>query len=243
MPYGLPVFYRRIILLLCLSVFTGICRAQTEQAPEPQENKKPRPENVKLIHEESDGKGNLVRIIRYNQGNMRVTETITIPIKRPVNNHIKIDPDTLIRDSVYLVINKTNYTLQVRYRKRVIRAYKAVFGPTPTQNKCMEGDRCTPEGWFRISGLNPRSKYHKFLRINYPNDSSQRRFQQLKKEGVVPATARIGGDIGIHGIWKGGDDLIELGIGWTDGCVALKNRDMEELYSMVGIGTRVYIGK
>lgn len=107
----------------------------------------------------------------------------------------------------------------------------------------MEGDRCTPEGWFKITNLNPRSQYNKFMLLNYPNDSATNRFNNLKKAGKLPASARIGGAIGIHGIWPGGDNLIELGVGWTDGCVALRNKDVEELYSFVGLGTKVYIKK
>jgi lipoprotein-anchoring transpeptidase ErfK/SrfK len=79
--------------------------------------------------------------------------------------------------------------------------------------------------------------------LNYPNDSSYARFNRLKAAGQLPASARIGGDVGIHGIWPGGDDMIQLGIGWTDGCIALKNKDVEELFSMVPVGTKVVIRK
>jgi lipoprotein-anchoring transpeptidase ErfK/SrfK len=79
--------------------------------------------------------------------------------------------------------------------------------------------------------------------LNYPNDSALARFNKLKANGVIPKTARIGGDVGIHGIWPGGDNMIDLGVGWTDGCVALKNKDIEELFTIVGVGTRVYIRK
>ncbi len=65
----------------------------------------------------------------------------------------------------------------------------------------------------------------------------------LKEKGLIPAAATIGSDVGIHGIWKGGDDMIEMGVGWTDGCVAIKNKDIEELYTLVGVGTRVLIRK
>ncbi len=79
--------------------------------------------------------------------------------------------------------------------------------------------------------------------LNYPNDSCMACFNRLKESGKIPKAARPGGDIGIHGIWKGGDDMIEGGIGWTDGCVAIKNKDIEELYTFAGIGTRVFIRK
>jgi murein L,D-transpeptidase YafK len=201
------------------------------------------PKNVKVLEERYDHKGNIVRTIQYSQGLMRVTETIVMA--KPVSVGFKkpINPDTLIKDSVVVFVNKSKYTLQVFYRRQPIRSYRAVFGPRPLQDKLMEGDRCTPEGWFRITSKNPTSKYHKFLQISYPNDSSYARFNKLKAAGVLPSTARIGGSVGIHGIWSGGDNLIELGVGWTDGCVALRNQDVEELYSLVGVGTKVFITK
>jgi murein L,D-transpeptidase YafK len=105
----------------------------------------------------------------------------------------------------------------------------------------MEGDRNTPEGKFTITNKNPASQYNKFMLLSYPNDSSFNRFNKLKAAGKIPSTAQIGGSVGIHGIWKGGDDMIEMGVGWTDGCVALKNKDVEELFSLVGVGTQVLI--
>ena len=105
----------------------------------------------------------------------------------------------------------------------------------------MEGDRCTPEGMFTIQNKNPASQYDKFLKLSYPNDSSVARFNALKEKGAVPKKSTIGGNVGIHGVWKGGDDMIETGVGWTDGCVALRNKDIEELYSFVGVGTKVLI--
>jgi len=173
---------------------------------------------------------------------MRITETTIVPKVLPGGNlSTNFIPDTLIKDSVRLVVDKTKHCLMVYYRKRMLRAYKATFGPTPLQDKYMEGDRCTPEGEFKITNINARSKYNKFMLISYPNDSARAKFNRLKTSGIIPQTARIGGDIGIHGIWPGGDDMIELGVGWTDGCVALKNKDIEELYSIVGVGTKVVI--
>jgi lipoprotein-anchoring transpeptidase ErfK/SrfK len=198
--------------------------------------------NLKVIREESDGKGHITRVVQYNKGNIRITETIFItkgPSQRVLNTPIR--PDTLVKSLVEVVVSKSQYRVGVYYRKQLIRSYKAVFGPNPMLNKCMEGDRCTPEGGFKITSKNGASKYNKFMLLSYPNDSAYVRFNKLKASGKIPPTARIGGDIGIHGIWKGGDDMIEMGIGWTDGCVAIKNKDVEELYSLVGVGTTVTI--
>lgn len=204
---------------------------------------RPIPKNLKVLKEYSDGKGNIIREVQYNEGAMRVTEMIIMPKVIGMNYKVPIRPDTMIKDSVMLLVDKSRYSVQVFYRKRMVRNYKAVFGPNPKQNKCMEGDRCTPEGWFKITNKNPNSKYNKFMLLSYPNDSALVRFNKLKQQGLIPKGARIGGDIGIHGIWNGGDDMIEMGVGWTDGCVALKNKDVEELFTMVGVGTRVYIKK
>ncbi len=203
----------------------------------------PSPHNLKVLEEHKDAKGNIVRTIQYEQGKNRVVETMIIRSKPNINLHFSVNPDTLNKDSVMVVINKSNYNVEVYYRRKMIRYYKAVFGPKPMENKRMEGDRCTPEGWFTIKTKNPNSKYNKFMQLDYPNDSSVACFNRLKEKGALPKSARIGGDIGIHGIWKGGDDMIENGVCWTDGCVALKNKDIEELYTFVGIGTRVYIRK
>jgi murein L,D-transpeptidase YafK len=199
--------------------------------------------NLKIISEENDGKGHLIRVVQYCKGNIKVTETITITQQLPINLKAPISFDTLEKNHIEIVVSKSKYHVAVYYRRKLIRTYKAVFGPNPSFNKLMEGDRNTPEGRFTITHKNPASKYNKFMLLSYPNDSALLRFNSLKAAGKIPATARIGGDIGIHGIWKGGDDMIEMGVGWTDGCVALKNKDIEELFALVGVGTQVTIKK
>lgn len=206
-------------------------------------NAQPRPTNIKVLDEYKDGKGNLVRIVQYNEGLMRVTQTIIEPIKPTVGLVVPVRMDTVRKDSISIIISKRNYIVYVKYRGKFIRSYKAVFGPNPGLDKLVEGDRNTPEGEFRIASKNPASKYTKFLGLNYPNDSTMARFNRLKAAGKLSANAKVGGNVGIHGVWQGGDDMIQLGIGWTDGCIALKNKDIEELFSMVNVGTRVVIRK
>jgi murein L,D-transpeptidase YafK len=229
------LFIAVLVGLMCFVALPGFAGEDKEEGQ--------RPKNAKLIKEYDDGKGHTIREIQYTQGSMLVTEQIIMPKKRLSMIGIRrpFSLDTMNRDSLYVVVSKSLYCVQLYYKKDILRAYKAVFGPNPKANKCMEGDRCTPEGWFKISSKNPNSKYNKFMLINYPNDSSVARFNTLKRKGQIPTAAKIGGAVGIHGIWKGGDDMIEMGVGWTDGCVALKNRDVEELYSIIGVGTRVYI--
>lgn len=205
-----------------------------------------RPKDVKVIREFIDKHGNTVRELQYKQGRMIISETIFLPKPKIVIRKEEIKdfkPEAVVKDSVLVLIDKSHYTLTVLYNKKPVRIYRAVFGPNPALNKQMQGDRNTPEGWFRITRLNPNSKYNKYMEISYPNDKYRKRFQKLKADGVIPRSANIGGNIGIHGIWKGGDDMIELGVGWTDGCIALRNSDMDDLYKLIGIGTKVFISK
>jgi murein L,D-transpeptidase YafK len=220
------------VLLLVLAVLHGKPAAAQTNA---------QPVNVKILDEHKDKKGNTVRTVQYELNGRRIVETEIIP--PTIGRRVPINPDTMNSDSVLVVVNKSKNNLEIYYRRKLIRAYKAVFGPKPLENKKMAGDRCTPEGWFTIKSKNPQSKYHKFLLINYPNDSTKACFNRLKAKGEIPQNAQPGSDVGIHGIWKGGDDMIELGIGWTDGCIALKNADIDDLYTLVGNGTRVYIRK
>lgn len=202
------------------------------------------PRNLKVIAEYDDGKGNTIREVQYQQRSMRVTEMIIVPkVFTGIGIKAKISPDSVNKDSVWLLIDKTKYVVQVFYKKKLVRGFRAVFGPNPKADKCMEGDRCTPEGWFKIVEKHNSSKYNKFMLLDYPNEKSYAQFNKLKDEGKIPKNARIGGDVGIHGIWPRGDDMIEMGVGWTDGCIALRNVDVDDLYAWVKPGTRVYIRK
>lgn len=229
------LFKNLLTVLLCL--FTaGLTYAQDAAHAQ-------RPKNVKIIKEYEDGKGNIVRELQYTHGSMIVTETVILPKPKKISANMPIRPDTLNKDSLIIYVDKSRYVVMLFYKRIMIRKYRAVFGPNPSLNKQMEGDRNTPEGWFTITRLNPNSKYNKFMELSYPDSKHREDFNRLKERGVIPKNARIGGNVGIHGIWKNGDDMIELGVGWTDGCVAIRNKDMDELYTLAGLGTRVFIKK
>ncbi len=238
---------KKILLLIHLLFFMHGLHAQVKPGaePPPQPRAVAKPTNIRVIEEYNDGKGNLIRTIQYEQNQQRITETIIRPLPKTakVNLHRLIKGDTLNKDSVEIAISKSKYKVDVYYKREMIRSYIAVFGPRPLENKCMEGDRCTPEGSFKVQRKNPASQYNKCMMLDYPNDSAKMRFNALKEKGAVPQNAKMGSNVGIHGIWAGGDDMIELGVGWTDGCIALRNKDIDELYTFVGVGTRVIIRK
>ena len=229
-----------VALFLLFSPATyGQVKSKNDKAPKSDAPLRPR--ELKVLEEHKDKNGDIVRTIQYYLGTQRITETTITPSYERM--HAPINPDTLNKDSLFVVVNKSKYSLDLYYRHKKIRSYKAIFGPKPLENKKVEGDRCTPEGWFTIKNKNPNSKYNKCLMLSYPNDSTIAAFNRMKAAGTIPPSATMGGDVGIHGIWKNGDDMIELGVGWTDGCIALKNKDIDELYTFISTGTRVFIRK
>jgi len=117
-----------------------------------------------------------------------------------------------------------------------ISTYKAELGQNWTGTKRFEGDKSTPEGNYTITQKKQGSstKYYKALKINYPNEEDKRRFESLKRDGHIDKKKRIGGMIEIHG--DGGK-----GYHWTDGCIALTNKDMDDLYKMTSVDTPVVI--
>ncbi len=79
--------------------------------------------------------------------------------------------------------------------------------------------------------------------LNYPTKESYDKFNERKSKGIIPASAKIGGGIGIHGTWPHEDFQIDRYKNWTMGCISLKNIDVEEIYSYVQSGTKVTIRK
>jgi len=101
-------------------------------------------------------------------------------------------------------------------------------------DKKKKGDKATPEGRYRIIKKLTRTKYNSALLIDYPNSEDKENFMRAKQKGVLPNTANIGGGIEIHG--SGGK-----GVDWTEGCIALPDREMEIIYRIVTVGTPVTI--
>ena len=144
---------------------------------------------------------------------------------------------------VSLVINKSDYELNVYDEKGWYATYPCVFGNNSLDDKKMEGDRNTPEGIFHIISKRIHEKWDRFMAIDYPNKQSYEKFRQRKLRGEIPANARIGGDLGIHGTWPHDDYIIDRYKNWTMGCISMKNSDVEDLYTYVQSGTTVTIKK
>ena len=100
-----------------------------------------------------------------------------------------------------------------------------------------------------VTGL-PKTRSGKIMRrilrymgLDYPTKESLAKFNERKKRGEVPSNASPGGGIGIHGTWPSDDYFIDKYKNWTNGCISLKNDDVEDLYSYVPIGTPITIRK
>jgi len=142
-----------------------------------------------------------------------------------------------------ILVVKHQYLLFVLNNNDIIKSYPIVLGSNPMDDKLREGDGCTPEGTFKIRSKYPHAKWSKFMWIDYPNETSFKKFKQAKKDKINPANATIGGEVGIHGVKTGFDFLITTKFNWTKGCISLKRKDVDELYDAIPINTLVVIKK
>jgi murein L,D-transpeptidase YafK len=145
--------------------------------------------------------------------------------------------------TITLVVDKTDYELKVYDVDGWLATYPVVFGNKNLDDKKMEGDRNTPEGTFRITWKNPTHKWNKFVQFDYPTAESYRKFKARNASGEIPANASIGGGLGIHGTWPGSEYVVDNYINWTEGCVSMRNEDLDELYALLPLHTKIVIKK
>ncbi|MET0242829.1 MAG: L,D-transpeptidase [Flavitalea sp.] len=143
--------------------------------------------------------------------------------------------------AVHLVIDKSDYELKVYDQDGWYATYPVVFGNKNLTDKMYEGDRKTPEGSFKIISKRPHNKWHKMLMLDYPTKDSWAKYNERKAKGLIPRGAAIGGGIAIHGTWPNDDFAVDDFQNWTNGCVALKNEDLDELETYLPVGTKVTI--
>jgi murein L,D-transpeptidase YafK len=125
-------------------------------------------------------------------------------------------------------VDKSERRMELLRDGRVLKRYTIRLGDEPVGHKRQQGDERTPEGEYRISGRNPNSRFHLSLRISYP-DAADRK--QARARGVDP-----GGDIFIHG----GNGVLTP-FDWTDGCIAVTDSEIEEVWWLVPTGIPIRI--
>ena len=143
--------------------------------------------------------------------------------------------------TVYVIVDKSDYELSVYDDKGWYATYPVVFGNSSLSDKKMEGDKNTPEGSFKIASKRVHDKWHRFLALDYPTKDSWDKFNQRKSKGEIPASAKIGGGIGIHGTWPREDFQIDRYKNWTLGCISMKNEDVEDFYRYAQVGMKITI--
>ncbi|GAB4418114.1 MAG: L,D-transpeptidase family protein [Thermodesulfovibrionales bacterium] len=156
---------------------------------------------------------------------------------------INLCSQCLFPQGLFAVTNKADKVVVIKSKRilillndgEILKAYRIALGKNPEGRKIMAGDKRTPEGRYILVSKNSSSRFHLAIRISYPNESDLQNAQRL---GVPP-----GGGIMIHGL---PEDLAELGEfhryeDWTDGCIAVTNSEMEEIWQMVDDGTPIEI--
>jgi murein L,D-transpeptidase YafK len=134
-----------------------------------------------------------------------------------------------------VVVYKQQRKLLLLSQGKEIRSYKIALGSEAVGPKTRQGDHRTPEGIYVLDARNPNSHFYKSFHISYPNSKD---IAAARKLGVNP-----GGDIMLHGLgkeyaWLGKAHVLH---DWTDGCVAVTNEEMDEMWKMVRIGTPIKI--
>ncbi len=133
----------------------------------------------------------------------------------------------------FVLVDKSDRVLTLYAGGQAIRTFGGLqFGGVPEGHKRFEGDERTPEGRYTIDTRNPASAYHLSLRVSYPNAADR---DYAAQRGRSP-----GGDIFLHGQpnWL---PFGRLPGDWTDGCIALANSEIEELWRLVPDGTPIEI--
>lgn len=135
-----------------------------------------------------------------------------------------------------IVVVKDAHLMTVYVRGEPVKTYTVELGYNWIADKREEGDGATPEGRYRIVTRMDHlsSDYYRALLIDFPNAEDRAQFTLARRSGELPASARVGGLIEIHGSGGRGND-------WTNGCVAVTNPEMDDLFRRVDVGTPVTI--
>ncbi len=134
-----------------------------------------------------------------------------------------------------VLVLKKERMLQLLNHGKAIKTYKVALGGDPLGSKTRQGDHKTPEGVYVLDARNPHSQFYKSIHISYPNADDR---AAARQKGVSP-----GGDVFVHGLPNG---YRYVGAAhrlkdWTDGCIAVTDREMDEIWQAVADGTPIEI--
>jgi murein L,D-transpeptidase YafK len=155
-------------------------------------------------------------------------------------------------DALALHVWKTRHEMRLLEYGQVVRTFHIALGRDPKASKLIRGDGRTPRGRYYVCEKRPQSRFHRFLGISYPNiDDAEKAYAERListdewaaiffanlEQTVPPWSTPLGGHVGIHGY--GG--RVEVPIDWTEGCIAVRDADIDYLYDRVPLGTPVII--
>jgi murein L,D-transpeptidase YafK len=142
-------------------------------------------------------------------------------------------PESAVADKV--IVLKSKKRLILMNRDRALKIHKVALGKEPIGPKRCQGDLKTPEGNYKMDWKNAESRFHLSIHISYPNNADRVRAKRL---GCSP-----GGDVMIHGLPDEWDWIGKLHRwrNWTNGCIAVTNPEIEEIWRSVPIGTPIEI--
>ena len=132
-----------------------------------------------------------------------------------------------------VLVLKSQRKLYLMQGGKILKRYKVSLGGHPVGPKIREGDRKTPEGKYVLDWHNTESQFYKSIHISYPNENDLARAEKL---GVPP-----GGDLFIHGQPNDFTGPGKQPGDWTDGCIAVSNQEMDEIWQAVPDGTTIEI--
>ena len=146
-----------------------------------------------------------------------------------------VSAQSLDTDVDLIVVEKALHRLSVYREGVLLKTYTVALGWGGLEPKTRQGDGKVPEGRYLITAHNPNSAYHLSLRVGYPTPAQR---ADAATRGVNP-----GGDIMIHGLpnGRGGFGATHRTIDWTDGCIAVTDEEIEELFEHVADGTPIVI--
>jgi murein L,D-transpeptidase YafK len=161
-------------------------------------------------------------------------------------------------DDISLLLSRSTHTLYVKQGTDILKRYKVALGSGGRYAKMREGDARTPTGKYKIMQIRDSDRFHLFMQLNYPNIQDAKRaliekeITKAEYNSVLdahifgqqpPQNLVLGGAIGIHGIGLESKEKVKIhqNIDWTEGCIALRNAEVEELSQYVTVGTEIHI--
>jgi lipoprotein-anchoring transpeptidase ErfK/SrfK len=215
--------YRKDSELMIFTINNVIVKDRTIAAQQAQ---------IEAIRQEAQSRGNeiitLQKKIDALGQDVADKENVIIALKKEGVAILKGPADRIL-------IEKNERRLTLISKGKVLKTYQIALGGNPNGPKERQGDNKTPEGTYVIDSRNKNSRYHLSLHISYPNEKDRKRAMEL---AVSP-----GGDIMIHGIKNGfawvGD--LHTEVDWTKGCIAVTDKEIEEIDKLAPNGTIVEI--